>query len=119
MTPIQLGPILVTEGTAATTQRIAKQLLASWPVYFASSDAIPQVLLRSNKYHQLPAINSDVFIHELLKLSLDLEVRYIWPLHPEEKAVLSHSLPLFAEYGVEIVSLCTNAKGESYLCSAG
>lgn len=119
MKSINPGTILVTEGTSASTQRLAKQLLALWSVHFASADSVPQVLLRTHKYHQLPAITSDVFIHELLKLSLDLEVGYILPLHPDEKRVLHHSIQLFKEYGVEILSLCTNADGESYLCNAG
>lgn len=94
--------ILITFGTRALGQRVAKLLQAKFDVFFASADEIPNVLLSSGKYIKIPAGLSPTYAHELLKISLDNQIDYILPLGSFEFEPLSESKILFEEYDIQL-----------------
>ena len=106
------GNILLTQGTTALAQRVANGVLKNWPVILASSDPIPDVLLRSGNVKRIPSANHITFIHELLKLALDQNMHYVLTLDPLEQEQLQNAKPLFNEYDIELLEVMTNIDGE-------
>ncbi len=96
--------ILITYGTRALAQRVAKLLEDRFQIFFASSEEIPQLLLKSAHYLKIPAALLPTYAHELLKISLDHEIDYILPLGRTEISTLMESEVLFEEYNVTILA---------------
>ncbi len=94
--------ILITCGTGPLAQRI-KQNLSAFDVYLATSQPVPDVLLSSGKYFRIPSALTPHFIHELLKISLDLQVDYLLPLGVKEIQTLVEGKLLFEEYGISLL----------------
>lgn len=97
--------ILLTCGTESFTQRVSSAFKQADPeisLFFASSEEFPEVLKNTGKYFSLPAVDSDVFVHELLKLCLYLEIDYLIPLDSREVENLNKQRILFEEYGMEV-----------------
>lgn len=92
--------ILITYGTRPLAQRL-QRFVQQHLVSFASCEEIPSVF--ASKYHSIPHPANPVFAHELLKLSLDLNIDYILPLHPNELTTLKDTQVLFDEYGIQIL----------------
>lgn len=97
--------LLITQGTAPFAQRVAKHLHQDLgaQVCFASADPIPQVLLDTGHYQQIPAAGHPTFAHEMLKLVLDQEATHLLPLGMEEVVVLAASKLLFNEYDIQVL----------------
>lgn len=96
------GKILITQGSTAFAQRIAKKC-SDLQVLFAVNDEVSTFLLHTGKYFSLPKSDSSTFVHELLKLALDKEIDYILPLNVQEAKIISVSNILFQEYGVAVL----------------
>lgn len=94
--------ILITCGTTAFAQRIAKYC-QNFEVIFACDDNISTFLLHTGKYFALPKATDTVYIHELLKLTLDQGINWILPLGLAEAEILSGSKVLFEEYDVAVL----------------
>lgn len=98
--------MLITQGTTAFAQRVAKNFTANHPdarYSFASSAEIPNVLVASGRYKAIPTSDHPAFIHELLKLALDEGADYLLPLGRDEAVGLSGSKLLFREYGIDVL----------------
>lgn len=102
--PIPSKKILLTCGTSALAQRVAQRFLRDQDVRFASSEPIPQVLLKVGPYDQLSPSSHPAFIHELLKLTLDKGIEVVLPLGRMEMDVLADAHTLFSEYGIQLCS---------------
>ncbi|MBP3943084.1 hypothetical protein J5U18_05835 [Sphingobacteriaceae bacterium WQ 2009] len=96
--------ILLTFGTRAFAQRIAKMLTAEFNVFFASAEEIPTVLLAAGNYLKIPAGLLPTYAHELLKIALDKKIDYILPLGMHEIRTLADASILFEEYGIQVLS---------------
>ncbi|WP_293886098.1 MULTISPECIES: hypothetical protein [unclassified Sphingobacterium] len=95
--------ILITFGTRPLAMRIAKKLGANFEVLFASSEEIPGLLLKSDKYARIPKGLLPTFAHEVLKLCLDQQVDYVLPLGGFELEPLSVAKVLFEEYQISVL----------------
>jgi len=97
--------LLITQGTTPFAQRIAKRFGDERRIryYFVSSDPIPDVLIRSGSYKEIPAANEATFVHELLKLALDRQVTHLLPLGMDEVLLLTDAKQLFIEYDIQIL----------------
>lgn len=95
--------ILITFGTRPLAMRIAKKLTGNFDIVYASSEAIPELLLKSGNYSKIPAGLLPTYAHELLKLSLDQQVDYVLPLGMAEWAPLSEAKVLFEEYQISVL----------------
>lgn len=96
------GPVLITWGTRPFAQRVAKLLPAAQPVLFCAADELPEVLLRSGNYLRAPRADSPAFVHEMLKICLDNNVKTLIPLGSNELYAMAEARQLFSEYGIAI-----------------
>jgi hypothetical protein len=95
--------ILITFGTRPLAMRIAKKLSNRFEVLYASSEEIPELLLKSGNYVSIPKGLLPTFAHELLKLSLDQQVDYVLPLGGFELEPLAEAKVLFEEYQISVL----------------
>lgn len=94
--------ILITSGISAFAQRAA-ELFPESNIFFADSNPIPSVFLGARKFFAIPSSEKTSFIHELLKLCLDLSIAKLLPLDYEELKPLAENRLLFEEYGISIL----------------
>lgn len=92
--------ILITAGTSPLSRRIAKGLSNS-AVYFAAADA--GSFFDSENFRSIPSSTSSIFVHEILKVCLDLSIEVLIPLEKNEIKILSQQKTLFQEYGIEVL----------------
>jgi len=83
--------------------RIAKKLGADFEILYASSEEIPELLLKSGNYAPIPKGLLPTFAHEVLKLSLDQQIDYVLPLGGFELEALSEAKVLFEEYQISVL----------------
>ncbi|MGB3066455.1 hypothetical protein [Sphingobacterium thalpophilum] len=95
--------ILITFGTRPLAMRVAKRLAQDFEILYASSEEIPELLLKSGKYFRIPKGLQPTFAHELLKLSLDKQVDYVLPLGGFELESLAEAKTLFDEYQISLL----------------
>lgn len=95
--------ILITFGTRPLAMRIAKKLAGKFEVLYASSEEIPELLLKSGNYESIPKGLLPTFAHEVLKLSLDQQVDYVLPLGVFELEPLAEAKVLFEEYQIAVL----------------
>lgn len=94
--------VLITSGISAFTQRVAK-LFAEKNVVFADSKPIPTPFLNTGKYVAIPSPDKSSYVHEVLKVCLDLSINKVLPLGKDEHLPLAKSRVLFEEYGIVIL----------------
>lgn len=94
--------VLITSGTSAFSQRVAK-MLPNCRHFFADSSAIPAPLLNTGKYKSIPNAEKNTYVHEVLKVCLDLAIDMLIPLGKDEILPLANSEMLFTEYGVTLL----------------
>lgn len=92
--------ILITSGVSALAQRVSK-LLPECQLFFADANAIS--FLKGEKYRAIPSSNKSAFVHEVLKLCLDLSIDTLIPLGANELLPLAKSSVLFEEYGITLL----------------
>lgn len=80
---------------------------------FVSSEEIPTVLLENGRYFKIPKPAETTFVHELLKIALDLQADAILPLSILEIQRMSLETKLFEEYGINIHLPAAAGNGES------
>lgn len=97
-----MNTILITSGVSAFTQRVA-ELFPENTVFLGDSNPIPSVFLSSWKYIAIPSPIKASFVHELLKLCLDLSIRKLLPLSEDELIPLAKNKLLFQEYGISVL----------------
>ncbi|MDM1294921.1 hypothetical protein HX021_11575 [Sphingobacterium sp. N143] len=95
--------ILITFGTRPLAMRIAKKLSDHFEVLYASSEEIPDLLLKSANYVKIPKGLLPTYAHEILKLSLDRQVDYVLPLGGFELSPLAEAKVLFEEYQISVL----------------
>lgn len=95
--------ILITFGTRPLAMRIAKKIAGNFEVLYASSEEIPELLLKSGNYVSIPKGLLPTFAHEVLKLSLDQQVDYVLPLGGFELEALAEAKVLFDEYQIAVL----------------
>lgn len=83
--------------------RIAKKLAGKFEVLYASSEEIPELLLKSGNYVSIPKGLLPTFAHEVLKLSLDQQVDYVLPLGGFELEPMAEAKVLFDEYQIAVL----------------
>lgn len=94
--------ILITSGMHAFAQRIARTFSPADSVVFGDSSALPEIMIKSGKYFNLPNATSSSFSHELLSLALDKGIDVIIPLKQNEIRQLTTCRDLFEEYGIQV-----------------
>lgn len=94
--------VLITSGTSAFSQRVAK-MLPNCQLFFADSSAIPTPFLQTGKYKPIPNAEKNTYVHEVLKVCLDLAIDTLIPLGKDEILPLANSEMLFAEYGISLL----------------
>lgn len=94
--------ILITYGTQAFAQRIGRSLANDYQVAYATSEPLPDILLKQG-YHRIPTGANPTFAHELLKLCLDQDCTYLLPLGKLEVAPLAEARVLLEEYGITLL----------------
>lgn len=94
--------VLITAGMHAFAQRVAKTLPLSSKIIFGAAESIPQLLINSGKYIDIPNYKNPTFNHELLKLAISEDIQVIIPLKKEEIMQLAESKELFEEYGIKV-----------------
>jgi len=91
---------LITAGTTAAAYKL-KRLLNKDSMFIFADEEMPAFMPAGSSYVKIPSGDSPSFAHEMLKLSLDLEVERIFPLRRAEILSLSEAAPLFEEYGIK------------------
>lgn len=94
--------VLITSGISAFSQRVAK-LFPGEELFFADSNPIPAPFIKSEKYIPIPSPEKASFVHEVLKVCLDLSITKLLPLKEDELMPLAKSSALFEEYGISIL----------------
>lgn len=97
-----MNNVLITAGTSALSQRVAK-LVVDGQLFFADSQPIPTLFLQTGKYKSIPAADKSSYVHEVLKVCLDLGIDTLIPLGKDELAPLANSKLLFEEYGIALL----------------
>lgn len=104
--------ILITSGTHAFAQRVARTLPPADSVVFGDSNALPEIMIKGGKYFNLPKPVSTSFSHELLSLALDNDFGVIVPLKLSEIKQLAACRDLFEEYGIQVAVPSINTLDE-------
>ncbi|WP_437920902.1 hypothetical protein [Sphingobacterium sp. LRF_L2] len=94
--------ILITFGTQPFAQRIGKILASRFICHYATSEPFPDLLLKQN-YTKIPTGANPTFAHEMLKLCLDNDYRWLLPLGKSELQPLLESRVLLEEYGIALL----------------
>jgi hypothetical protein len=94
--------VLITSGISAFTQRVSK-LFTGRNLFFADSNPIPTPFLNTGKYVAIPSPEKSSYVHEVLKVCLDLAINKVLPLRKGEHLPLAKSKVLFEEYGIVIL----------------
>lgn len=97
-----MDKILITYGTRALSQRVAKRFDGHFSFLFATCEPFPD-LLEGKGYCKMPKPEGNSYEHMLLDISLSNDVKYILPMDESEYERLSEVKVLYAEYGVEIL----------------
>ncbi len=96
--------ILITAALSARSHQIQRLLdTDQHQVLLADSGDIPNFMLRAGKILRIPAGDSPVFAHELLKLCMDLQISLVIPVRSKELLPLAKARTLFDEYGIELM----------------
>ncbi len=93
---------LITSGTSAFSQRVAK-LFPEEDLFFGDSRPIPAPFIKSGRYIPIPSPEKASFVHEILKVCLDHSITKLLPLNEEELMPLAKNNALFEEYGITIL----------------
>lgn len=95
--------LLITAAASAAAYQLEKLVKEEGAViYLADSVSLPDVLLKTSRYIQIPSATSPSFVHQLLSLCLDLQIGKVFPLRREEVRALSAARELFAEYDIQV-----------------
>ncbi|HLT42007.1 MAG TPA: hypothetical protein VKZ95_04820 [Sphingobacteriaceae bacterium] len=94
--------VLITSGISAFAQRVAK-LFAEKNLVFADSKPIPTPFINTGKYVAIPSPDKSSYVHEVLKVCLDLSINKVVPLGKDEYLPLARSKVLFEEYGIVVL----------------
>lgn len=92
--------ILITSGVSALSQRVAK-LLPECHLFFADANSVS--FLKGEKYRAIPSSDKSAYVHEVLKVCLDLSIDILIPLGVKELMPLAKSKVLFEEYGITLL----------------
>lgn len=92
--------VIITSGTSAEAQVTARKYPDARIVF--ADYSVPEVLVKSGKYVQLPSINSASFIHVLLKICLDHHASVLILLSDEEKSLVEPQKLLFEEFNIQL-----------------
>lgn len=95
--------VLITHGTTPFAQRVARQFPATYRITFGVAEQLPEALMRTGKYKQIPAGKVPDFAHALLNLCLDMDISTLLPLGRAEILPLARAAQLFAEYQIEVL----------------
>lgn len=93
---------LITGATTARAQQLARSLDPR-VVKMADYTPVPEPLLKSGKFIQLASPEKDIYVHELLKVCLDVQAAYLHVVRPDEAGLLQGHEKLFEEYGIQII----------------
>lgn len=93
---------VITGATTAQAQRLAKNLEGQ-EVYLTDYNPIPQVLLKSGRFLQLSLNENNTYVHELLKVCLDVQASYLHIIRPQERDLIQGQEVLFEEYGIQVL----------------
>lgn len=93
--------LLLTYATRPFSMRVAQLLTERFELALATSDEIP--VLFQERYYKIPKGLNPTYAHEVLKIALDLNCKYVLPLGLDEIRTLSESLILFEEYGIMVL----------------
>lgn len=96
--------VLITAALSARAYQV-KRLFdpEACQILLADSQDIPDFMLKAGQIIRIPAGDSAVFTHELLKLCLDQQINVLLPLRAKELQPLAQARTLFDEYGIEVL----------------
>jgi len=92
--------VLITAATNSAAFRLAR-ILNGKDVCFASDMDMP--VLAGKRFIKIPTTDSSSFIHEVLKICLDYNIKEIYPLLRDEIVEFSKSQQLFEEFDIKLV----------------
>ena len=95
--------ILITGATSALAHKLKRLSDRGETFIYADQIDLPEFMKKENQFVRIAAGDSPAFAHELLRLSLDLQIDYIYPLRRSEVAALAESRQLFEEYSIKVV----------------
>lgn len=93
--------ILITGGTTSLAFKVKMLMKDTFDILLGDAREIPAIL--GDHFINLPKVSSRSYPHEMLKIALDHDLKYILPLYKEEIFLLSDNLSLFSEYEVKIL----------------
>lgn len=96
-----MNNLLITGGTTSYAFRIMNLLSDKFIISLGTADDIPSVM--NKHFIKLPSSTINSFVHEVLKIALENNITYILPIEEKEITLLSQSLSLFEEYGIQIL----------------
>lgn len=96
--------ILITGATTSKAYQLERLLNRPDEIILADSAELPAFLLKSKRFLKIPEENSSTFVHELLSLCLDHDVKEVYPLRERELAGLLSARLLFEEYGIKVMT---------------
>lgn len=96
--------ILITGATTSKAYQLERLLNRPEDIILADSAELPAFMLKSKRFLRIPDENASTFVHEVLALCLDHDVKEVYPLKPQEIAGLVSARQLFEEYGIRVVT---------------
>lgn len=96
--------ILITGATTSKAYQLERLLNRPDEIILADSAELPAFLLKTKRFLKIPDENASTFVHELLALCLDHDVKEVYPLRPQEVAGLVSARLLFEEYGIKVMT---------------
>jgi len=92
--------VLITAAADSAAFRLAR-ILNKENIIFAGYDDMP--IIPGKRFLRIPAANSSSFIHEVLKVCLDHNIKEIYPLKLDEILEFSTSRQLFQEFDIKLI----------------
>jgi len=92
--------VLITAAADSAAFRLAR-ILNNENVIFGGYDEMP--VISGKRFLRIPSANSSSFIHEVLKICIDHNVKEIYPIRKDEILELSTSRLLFQEFDIKLI----------------
>ncbi|MDR3695905.1 hypothetical protein [Mucilaginibacter sp.] len=93
---------LITAATSAQAYQL-KNSLNSADIILGDYLELPAIMLKNANMIKLPNPASASYVHEMLTLCLDKQIKTVYAIRDSELTLLAEAGQLFSEYGIKIM----------------
>jgi hypothetical protein len=95
--------VLITAATTAKAYKLQRLLDQGQTYVYADQESLPGFMAGGKQFVRISSGDSPSFVHELLKVCLDLQIDVVCPLRKNEILSLSEARQLFLEYNIKLI----------------